>query len=130
MPLEVCPILESDIEALTNLTYAAFQDDPVSKLMYPVPATPSLIAWTVHNTVKSWGKDPTARHLQVKDTETGEMISASHWMFLPQREGDDWRRVPVIETSDEHHKERFTTLLANSTNKRNAVMGPQPYLCE
>ena len=76
------------------------------------------------------GKDPTVRHLQVKDTETNKMISASHWMFFPQREGDDWRKVPVIATSDEHHKERYTTLLTNSINKRNAVMEPQPYLCE
>ena len=56
MPLEVCPILESDVEALTNLIFAAFQDDPVSKLMYPVPATPPLIAWTVEDILKSWAK--------------------------------------------------------------------------
>ncbi|KAL9120214.1 MAG: hypothetical protein Q9187_003228 [Circinaria calcarea] len=128
MPLEICPILESDIEEWTHLIFAAFQDDPVSKLMYPVPATPSLIAWTVQNTVESWGKDPTARHCQVKDTETGEMISAAHWIFFPRREGEDWRKVPMVEVSDDYHRERFTALITNAASKRIAAMGPQPYL--
>ena len=130
MPFEIRPIVKPEVDTVTKLIYAAYQESPVSELWYGVPASQSVIEASAKISLEGWGKTPNERHMQVKDTETGEMISAVTVFFIPQREGDDWVKAPEFKCPDEYNKEIFSRHLTEIFHKRNETMGAQPYLCK
>ena len=129
MPLELLPISKSDAEAITKLTYAAFQDDPQSKILYDVPVSPATVASTLASNLETWDSDPTRRRMQIKDTDTGDMISASIWYILPQRYGDDYKKLPDYKWPEGWHAEEAKKVFTNLFVARNRIMGAKPYIC-
>ena len=129
MPLELCPVSKSEAEAATNLIYAAYQDDPQSKFLYDVPAGPDTIASTLESALEYWDNDPTRRRMQIKDTDTGEMISAATWYILPERHGDDYKKLPDFKWPKGWHAEWATRLQTDHFVARNRIMGSKPYIC-
>ncbi|MCJ1400183.1 hypothetical protein MMC11_003387 [Xylographa trunciseda] len=128
MPVELCAIHKSDVPVLTEMMFAAYKDDNISHLMYNNNATPSIKAFVQQEYEKSWGQRPEERRIGVRDTETGELIASSQWFFFPQREGDDWKIVPVREWPDGYNKDGCNHLQAVHTAKRHEIMGPKPYI--
>jgi len=128
MPLKLCASCKSDAEAVTRLIYDAFEDNNFSKLMYPVPTSESIIVATSASTLKSWAQDPRKRHMQVKDSDTGELISYSSWFFQPQREGEDWKKMPEFHSPQGWYHDNVRTIRIKNTEACNRIMGPQPYL--
>ena len=130
MSLELCPARKADAEAVTRLFYDAYQDEnPVSKLMYPIPASKSIIAATLDLNLKSWGQDPTERRMQVKDSHTGELISYSSWFFCSRREGLDWKKIPEAQFPEGWYHENALAFEVKHIEARNKIMGPDPYIC-
>ena len=130
MPIELCPIRKSDAPVLTEMIFEAYKDDILSHLMFNNNVTPSMKAWTLQEYEKSWGQNPEERHIGVRDTETGELIASSHWYIYPQREGDDWKKIPVTEWPDGYNKEGANHIQAIHITKRNEIMGAKPYICK
>ena len=130
MPFEICPVQRSDVEATTKVLFSAYKDDPVSKVMNPGGVTPSIISWVVNNTLKSWGKGPLSRRMQVRDTQSGEILSFSQWYFFPERRGDHWKKMPEMEWPDEYNQEVATTMQVTHITKRNEIMGEKAYICK
>ena len=130
MPLELCPISKVEAEAVTNLIYSAYQDDPQSKILYEVPASPATIASTLESALKNWDSDRTRRRMQIKDTDTGEMVSAATWYILPQRYGVDYTKLPDFHWPDGWHAEGATRSQTDHFVVRNKIMGPKPYICK
>ncbi|MCJ1475950.1 hypothetical protein MMC13_004614 [Lambiella insularis] len=128
MPIELCPIQKSDAKVVTEMLFQAFENSPVTRLIYSVPASPSIKAWTVEHALKGWDENPVQKRMGVRDTETGELIAFSDWYFNPQREGDDWAKTPAIEWSEEHRKDVMNGLVAEHTAMRHKIMGPKPHL--
>ncbi|MCJ1433985.1 hypothetical protein MMC27_003350 [Xylographa pallens] len=127
MPIELCPIRKSDAPVLAELLYAAYKDDIIAHLMYNNTVTPTMKAWAIQMTEKDWGQGPGERRIGVRDIETGELIAASHWYFFPQREGDDWKKLPEFEWAEGHNKEACSNLINVQNTKRNEIMGSKPY---
>ena len=131
MPLSIHPVLPSDAEAWVHLQFDAFADDPVSALMYPVPASSSLLDWSVDQFRRGWGQNPLERLLKVVDTDTGNMVAVALWVFFPQRSEDEWKKPrPKMEYHEEYIKEAWDRLMVDSWDTRNEIMGGQPYVCK
>ena len=130
MPLKVSPTPKSAAAEQTHLMYAAYQDDIISKLFYDVPARPEVIQGGIDGLLASWDDDPTERRMQVTDSETGEMISASEWYFVPPRDGEEWRTPPIAGERLGWNGDAFKTVLRDVHLKRVEIMGAQPYICE
>ncbi|MCJ1388582.1 hypothetical protein MMC18_001429 [Xylographa bjoerkii] len=128
MPIELCPIRKSDAPVVNEMIFAAYEDDIISHLLYNNNATPSIKASRLRETEKSWGQSLEERRVGVRDTETGELIASSQWYFYPQREGDDWKKLPVLEVPDGYNKEGYNHLVTVHTTKRNKIMGSKPYI--
>ncbi|MCJ1385023.1 hypothetical protein MMC17_008141 [Xylographa soralifera] len=127
MPIELCPIRKSDTAVVNEMIFAAFKDDFVAHLMYNNDATPSMKAWTLQEREKNWGQGPGERHVGVRDTETGQLIASSHWFFYPQREGDDWKKIPILEFPAGFNQEGCNHLIKAHTRKRHEIMGSKPF---
>jgi len=97
--------------------------------MYPVPASESIIAATLDSSLKDWGQDSTERRMQVKNSETGELISYSSWFFYPQREGEDWKKMPEAHFPHGWYHSNALSFQISHIEARNKIMGPKPYLC-
>ena len=130
MPLQVSPIPKSAAAEQMHLMYAAYQDDIVSKLFYDVPARPEVIQAGIDGLLANWDDDPTERRMQVIDSETGEMISASVWYFVPRQQGEEWKTPPVVGTRMGWHGDAYKTIIRDNHLKRVEIMGAQPYICE
>ena len=130
MALQICPTQKSDLETVAKILFAAYKDFPTSRLMYPGGLTPSILSGAVDSTRESWGKDPLVRRMQVKDTKTGEIISFSQWNFLPERKGDEWRKIPEMKWPDDYDGEAATKIQVRQINKRHDIMGTKPYICK
>lgn len=130
MPIKICPIERSDAKVITEIQFGAFEDDPVNTLMYGGPPSTSVLAWTVEHTLNKWDENPVVKRMGVRDIATGELIAYSEWSFNPQREGDDWAKVPSMEWSKEHNKEVMDWLMTAHLNMNIKIMGPKPYICK
>ena len=130
MPFQLQPVLKSDAEQWIKLMFDSYADDPATKLLYPVPTSPAVIEWSINHTLKTWGQNPALRLMKVVETDTGDVAAGAEWNFLPQREGDEWRKIPEIPFHDEYNKENWTTLLTYITEMRHDIMGAQPYTCK
>ena len=129
MPLKLRSSSKSDVEAVTRLIFDAFRGSPVSKLMYPFPTSESIIVATIDSSLKRWGQDAIERQIQVNDSDTGELISYSSWFFYPQREGEDWEKVPEVQWPEGWYHDNARTFQITHIEARNRIMGSKPYLC-
>ena len=127
--LKLCEVQLDDIKATTALTFAAFADNVFNKLMYPHGVTPAIISYFVERDTKGWHKDPCARHMQVKDTQTGEIISYSQWFIYPERSRAELSRPINLEWPDGCDAEKNNALFNNGKRKRDGIMGGKPYMC-
>ena len=130
MPLEVGLVPKSSVTELTHLMYAAYREDPTSKLFYTVPASSIVLQGSIDATLANWGKDPTERKMQVTDTETGEMVSSSDWYFIRERQGEEWKTPPVVADRVGWHGDAYKTIIRESYLKRVELMGAKPYICK
>ena len=127
--LEVCAVQTGDLEATTALTFAAAESNVITKLIYPNGVTPAMLSYFVEQSTKSWHNDPCARHMQVKDTQTGEIISYSQWSIFPEKTKAERRKPSKVDLPDGSNKEAFKTLRNNGKRKRDKIMGGKPYIC-
>jgi GNAT superfamily N-acetyltransferase len=83
MPLQVSPLLESDIPAFCDLEVAAAANWLYARAMEPpgVPRRVFIEKWLRD----SWGKDPLDTWMKVSDTDTGELVSCALWRIPCQR---------------------------------------------
>ena len=130
MPFQLRPVLKSDAEQWTKLMFDSYADDPAIKLLYPVPASPAVIEWSINRTLKAWGQNTALRLMQIVEMDTGDVVAGAEWMFLPQQEGDEWRKIPEVHFHDDYNKENWATLLKTVTEMRHDIMGSQPYVCK
>ncbi|KAK5167985.1 uncharacterized protein LTR77_006552 [Saxophila tyrrhenica] len=85
MPLNISPLLHSDIPAFALVEAAAAAHWPFALAM-EVPGTPRTVF------VEDWARQtldkPNARWMKVSDAETGEMVSAALW-HIPARDSEE-----------------------------------------
>ena len=114
--------------------------------MYPLPASTSVLDWSVAQFCKGWGQNPLERRLKVVDTDTGETVAVALWFFFPDRrnaekdgegeegaeEKEEWKVPPrpQMEYHEEYVKEAWDQLLASAWSTRHEIMGGQPYVCK
>lgn len=127
--LEVCPVRLDDVRATTLLTFAGFADNVITKIFYPKGVTPDIINHFVEQDTKGWGKDPRVRHMQVKDTRTGEIVSYSQWFIYPERSRAELSKAVKLQWPDGCNQETNNALLNTGRRKRNGIMGGNPHIC-
>ena len=127
--LEVCAVQTGDLEATTALTFAAAESNVVTMLIYPTGVTPAMLSYFVEQSTKSWHNDPCVRHMQVKDTHTGEIINYSQWSIFPEKIKAERSKPSKVDLPDGSNKEAVKKLRNNGKRKRDEIMGGKPYIC-
>jgi hypothetical protein len=123
------PSLE-DCELLTEFQFDGWSDTITSKVMYTVPATEKNKAVAAKQQYDSWNKDPNFYRLIAKDSDTGEWISYTDYMIIPEQKGDDWNVFKPFEVNSEWNKEWFLNHAKITFQHRVNSMGNKPYVCK
>jgi hypothetical protein len=87
MPLQLEEAALSDGKAIANICISAFFDDPFQKSLYPGMSFDE----QVDGVFARWSKDyseVSAHYKIVVDTESGEVVSYSKWLFVNADGGD------------------------------------------
>ncbi|MCJ1359968.1 MAG: hypothetical protein MMC33_009971 [Icmadophila ericetorum] len=78
MPFQIQPINKSEAPTYISLLYAAYAADPVSRLFYSCPVSPTVVAASTTAALTNWGADPNERVFCVREVlESGIEGSAT-----------------------------------------------------
>ena len=130
MPLEYHTLTASDARTMSDLMYGGYSDDPVSQMMYPLPASEASKAATAEAIAASWGKNLNEHVLAIKDTDTGQIISWAHWFVNPPREGEEWKEFKEPSCPPDWNAAYIVEAMRNNWEKRIEIMGGKAYICE
>ena len=88
MPLDLCPLLDDNLEAAQRLHLTANHDSEPNRTIFPNGASDTTVQHLADLDRKQlYDPESRSRHMQVKDTETGEMVSYALWMFFDHKRG-------------------------------------------
>ncbi|MCJ1313987.1 hypothetical protein MMC25_007667 [Agyrium rufum] len=74
----------NDAHAIAKFIFSAYGTDPASAVLYSIPASKESIQWTADFITSSWGRDPGARPICLKDRASGEIVCyASYGISRP-----------------------------------------------
>ena len=130
MVLELYTPTVEDSRVLTEMIFAGFCDDPVSAMMYSVPAPEATIAASSKTLSDGWAKNPNEHWLCVKDSETGELLSHAQWFYVPPQEGEEWKKLVPRVWPDDWDKEFCLSVQEKNWSKRVEIMGARPHICK
>ena len=146
MPLVLCPILESDLEAAHRLYLTTNHDSEPHKTIFPSGVNDITVQHLADLDCKRmYAPNSRSRHMQVKDTETGELVSYASWMFfdhernMSENSEEGSRREKLEEATEaprfdnlppDTNVEAMKALFANGKQKRDEIMkGVDAYAC-
>lgn len=129
MPLEISPILESDLPSIVPLGYHAFAANPVFPALFPAGASEAYVEFYTQFYLKDMRTDPTLRFMKCVDTTTNEIISFAEWFILPQRTQEEIEKPPELDFPSDANVELAERLIGQGIRRRHGVMGTQPYAC-
>jgi GNAT superfamily N-acetyltransferase len=89
-------MVREDAPAWVNLTFAAYQDSPLSHLYYSVPASQAIRDSSASHFKKAIGTEPNDRLLCIRDPETSGLIAAINWFIKPERTLEEANKPPDL----------------------------------
>lgn len=130
MPLEIHPVLPSDIPELVRIQIAAFATGIASKL-FPNPIYPSYITSSIAKHAKSQASEPDVQYLKVIDTELdGQMVAAAKWRInLEERTQEEVEKMLPRPGNEEEGNEAAKAFMAYLRWARGTFMGAKPFFC-
>jgi len=128
MPVELQPIVESDLAAVTRLERLGFAADPVMQAIFPTGDSESVVAHYASQHKNDLETDPTVQLWKVVDTDTNESIAFAEWHVQPERTTEELDTVG-IELPEEANIELGTKLISQGIQARHRIMGGRPYVC-
>lgn len=129
MPLQLAPASEADLPTIVKIQFAAFAQDAVNRLMFPVPTPPS----TFEKALDRKGRDfrnPDVALMKVTDTETGEIISFAQWIiYKHQRPEEEWNKEEKRDWGEGTNVAVADAFMAAINRNRRKFMAGKPHCC-
>jgi len=126
MPLQIQPVVEADLEAITGLEQLGFANDPVMQAIFPAGASPAFLSHYTSMRKTDLANDPTVRLLKAVDAATGEFYAFAEWHMQPERTLEQLDSVG-IELPEDANVDLGTRLIRRGIGKRHEIMGGKPY---
>jgi hypothetical protein len=132
------PAAPSDLEALSQVQFAACADDHAFPVIFPKGSSLASITHFVQSYEEDMENDPSCHVMVVKDALTGEIASFSVWHFYPprsQEEVDQEMLMSEFPLPPDANKELGNRLIRNSVRKRHEVVAAyigmdRPHACK
>ena len=109
MPLILQKAVESDIDRITDIQFAAFAADPLNQVLFGYPIPPDVIVKSTEWTRKDM-KNPTITYMKAVDTErNNEIVGFAKWYIykeerseseLNKKEDRDWGEGTNMELAN------------------------------
>ena len=134
MHLEVLPVLESELEAIHRFKLSADRVNPIEQVLFPNGASEISVKHFAAQDLKAM-RDPknTSRHVQVKDVDTGDIVSYAQWSFIFGEEEEEHGKVVESGYYDEwpvdSNHDFINQMVKQGKVKRNGLMKGQSYAC-
>ncbi|KAF2181598.1 acyl-CoA N-acyltransferase [Zopfia rhizophila CBS 207.26] len=128
MPLELHPMVESDLPDFVRIQFAAFKGGMASKLT-PKPRSPQKEQKMVEKHIKSFKEDPDAHYLKVIDTDLGgKIISCAKWRINLKERTEEEIQVQLPKPGkDEEGNQAAIDFMNYLTESRVEWMGGKPF---
>ena len=127
MPLELRPVAESDVNQFTLTAIEAFQSG-IGHLLTG-PNTPDNVKKKNAITVKSIKEDPSAKLIQIVDTDTNEMVAGAMWnIYETERTEEELDKMFARPTPEQGYRPDFDPIYDHLKNNRREIMGHRPYV--
>ncbi|KAF6833172.1 GNAT family [Colletotrichum plurivorum] len=126
MPFAVLPAVIADIEAVYDVQFAAFKDEPIIDFLYP-----GGVDRKVHKegTIQFWNFDPVGHHIKCVDTETGKIVGMASWdIFWRPGEEHGFQRPEGIPWLTGEDKRRCEAILMPMWDMRVRLFGKRHYI--
>ncbi|KAM0798924.1 hypothetical protein BDR22DRAFT_857166 [Usnea florida] len=130
MPLLLTHALESDMDQLMEVQFAAMAQEPYHHVLFPGPNTTLARAQAGSRTLNDWRNDPSEQVLKVTDTESGKIVSFGKWnVYTRERPKSEWdQHMEVDWTEDPVLVEGAETYLQEIHGMRHKYATGQPHL--
>jgi hypothetical protein len=130
MPLEVTDILESDMDRLMEIQFAAFENDPYHEALYPGGNTPEARKMAGQRVIEEWRGTPEQRFLKCTDTETGVIMGFGRWnLYEKERLKEAWAKREDIDWCEGRLKEIAANFLGATMEMREKMWEGRPHCC-
>jgi GNAT superfamily N-acetyltransferase len=130
MPLQLAPAGEADLPKILEVQYAAFAQDPINRLMFPVPTPPSTFEKSLDRARRDIS-NPDVAFMKVTETETGEIVSFAKWyIYKHQRPEEEWNKEEKRDWGEGTNVEVADTFFGLLTRNRRKFMAGEPYCCK
>ncbi len=130
MPLELAQVTADDLPTVLQLQFAAFADDPMTQLMYPIRPTPVAV---VEKAIERGRKDflnPDTAFVKVHDTDSGEIVALAKWsIYKHERPGEEWKKEEKRDWGEGVNVEAADALIGAIGEKRKKIMAGKPHCC-
>ncbi len=131
MPLVLDKAVETDIDRMVEVMYAALSEDPWDRIM--IPKTPGPKQRT--NSVERWTKEmltnTSSLIMKVVDTDLDEIIAFARWdMYKSERPESEWKKQETREWDEGTNVKAANAFMFGIIEKRQRVMGGKAHCCE
>ena len=132
MSFQVVPVVEEDINHLTDVQFAAFGDDSTHRILYPGDRSSKAIrANASERTLQSWRQTPEMHIIKSINLGTGLITGFAKWIFYDTlRSEEKWNVKPTATWAEGHHRIVAEQLLATTAEIRGRIWGGKPYARE
>ena len=130
MPLEIQIALDSDMDRIIDIQFAAFGSDVLNQLMFAYPIRPATKARFV-----KWARedieDPTITFLKAIDTEqNNEIVGFAKWyVYKEKRPESEWNKKVTKDWGEGTNVELVNEFFGKMREGRKRNMGGEPHCC-
>ncbi|KAF1948180.1 hypothetical protein CC80DRAFT_599855 [Byssothecium circinans] len=129
MPLELHPLVESDLRGFAQLQIAAFQGG-MATLLFPNPITEEHIDKMVAKNTKSFREEPDCHWIKIVDTELdgGKMIAVAKWRINEkERTVEEIQGMIPVPSEEDRKKPAMVDFQEYLGWARKKFMGTKPF---
>lgn len=129
MPLQLAPASEVDLPKILEVQFAAFAQDPVISLIFPVATSSSPFEKALDRAREDF-RNPDVAFMKVTDTETGEIVSFAKWLiYKHQRPEEEWNKEEKRDWGKGTNVEVADAFFSAITRNRRKFMAGEPHCC-
>lgn len=129
MDFQVTPAFEDDISRLTDIQFAAFENDTTHQILFPGDQTSHTVcAEASERALKTWRQTPEMQIVKSVECGTGLITGFAKWTFYTtHRSEDQWNTKPTAPWAKGNHRRLVEQLLATTAKIRGRIWAGKPH---
>lgn len=129
MDFQVTSAFEKDISRLTDIQFAAFENDPTHQILFPGDQTSCAVrAEASERALQTWRQTPEMQIVKRVECSTGLITGFAKWTFYRTWRSEDlWDTRPTAPWAEGNHRRLVEQLLATTADIRGRRWGGKPH---